>query len=32
VAGCLQQQRRLDQCRPLLRAQRPDLRHVVCVC
>src|SRR6266481_4150503 len=32
VAGSLQQQRRLDQCRPFLRAHRPDLRHVVSVC
>src|ERR1700730_8116544 len=32
VAGSLQQQRRLDQCRPLLRAHRPNLPHVVCVC
>jgi hypothetical protein len=32
VAGNLQQQRSLDQRRPLLRAHRPGLRHVVCVC
>jgi hypothetical protein len=31
VAGSLHQQRRLDQCRPLPRAHRPDLRHVMCV-